>query len=58
MRKAIVDEFTNQRKKRGLKRRYHGTLSYRLEAQLSKRQRVAKVLHSGRELVASLPDNG
>ena len=37
MRKRIEDEFTylpvsRQRKKRGLKRRYYGTLSYKLEA--------------------------
>jgi hypothetical protein len=45
--KHLVKARERQRKKRGLKRRYHGTLSYRLEAQLSKRQRVVQ----GRSIV-------
>ena len=35
--KHLVKARERQRKKRGLKRRYHGTLSYRLEAAARKR---------------------
>ncbi len=37
--KHLVKARERQRKKRGLKRRYHGTLSYRLEAAARKRPR-------------------
>ncbi len=41
--KHLVKARERQRKKRGLKRRYHGTLSYRLEAALrQKRQRTSR----------------
>ncbi len=36
--KHLVKARERQRKKRGLKRRYYGTLSYRLEAQARKRR--------------------
>jgi hypothetical protein len=37
--KHLVKARERQRKKRGLKRRYHGTLSYRLEAAARKQRR-------------------
>jgi len=41
--KHLVKARERQRKKRGLKRRYHGTLSYRLEAAVrQKRQRATR----------------
>ena len=39
--KHLVKARERQRQKRGLKRRYHGTLSYRLEAAAHKRSRGA-----------------
>jgi hypothetical protein len=39
--KHLVKARERQRKKRGLKRRYHGTLSYRLEAAARKRSKIA-----------------
>ena len=39
--KHLVKARERQRKKRGLKRRYRGTLSYRLEAKIAKGRRVA-----------------
>ena len=43
--KHLVKARERQRKKRGLKRRYHGTLSYKLEAEArSKRLGVARSL--------------
>ena len=44
--KHLVKARERQRKKRGLKRRYHGTLSYRLEAAARKRRRGAPVARS------------
>ena len=41
--KHLVKARERQRKKRGLRRRYHGTLSYRLEAALrQKRQKASR----------------
>jgi hypothetical protein len=37
--KHLVKARERQRKKRGLKRRYHGTLSYRLEAAVRRKRR-------------------
>jgi hypothetical protein len=39
--KHLVKARERQRDKRGLKRRYHGTLSYRLQAAARKRHRAA-----------------
>jgi hypothetical protein len=36
--KHLVKARERQRKKRGLKRRYHGTLSYRLEAAVRRKR--------------------
>ena len=50
--KHLVLSRERQRKKLGLKRRYHGTLSYRLEAQSSKSQRLpAESAHPGHSIV-------
>jgi len=39
--KHLVKARERQRKKRGLKRRYHGTLSYRLQAAVRRKRRNA-----------------
>ncbi len=39
--KHLVKARERQRKKRGLKRRYHGTLSYRLEAVVRQKKKTA-----------------
>jgi hypothetical protein len=39
--KHLVKARERQRKKRGLKRRYHGTLSYRLEAAVRRKNKTA-----------------
>jgi hypothetical protein len=47
--KHLVKARERQRKKRGLRRRYHGTLSYRLEAAARRRSKIT----SRRKLAAA-----
>jgi hypothetical protein len=50
--KHLVRARERQREKRGLKRRYFGTLSYTLEASAPRSRALRKRLHSRRNAVA------